>query len=150
MKLILDREDLRPEHKNISCSKTKWEHFDAYTQEAILTVDKATFQEYDQSNYNVIRAGEWPVLPPLKPEEIMYFAVYSPGGDLVQVDTFPEHDLKRKLSTSDWGKRNYYLNRYSFPGGFTRELDPTYWPLSQTLLIRGVVISPDEEEETGD
>lgn len=58
MKLFLDRGDLRPEHENIDCSQTKLEHFTAEAQAAIRAVGKATFQEYDRSNYNVVYAPE--------------------------------------------------------------------------------------------
>ena len=54
MKLIIDREDLKPEHKNTNCSRTRFEHFKAEVQSAIIEVGKALFLEYDQSNYNAI------------------------------------------------------------------------------------------------
>lgn len=56
MKLTLDRDDLRPEFRDINCSQTKFEHFTDKTQRAIYMVGKATFYEHDGSNYNVIYA----------------------------------------------------------------------------------------------
>lgn len=61
MKLIVDREDLKPEFKNINCSQTKFEHFQENVQAAIVAVGRAQFREYDGSNYNAI-------LPVLKRE----------------------------------------------------------------------------------
>lgn len=54
MKLTLDREDLRPEHVNLSCSKVRYEHLTDEAQAAVRVVGRATFQEYDRSNYNVV------------------------------------------------------------------------------------------------
>jgi len=54
MKLTIDREDLKPEHKEINCSQTKFHHFLLPVQQAIREAGKATFKEYDGSNYNVI------------------------------------------------------------------------------------------------
>jgi hypothetical protein len=54
MHLTVDRLDLKPEHKDIPCSRTKYEHFRPEVQEAIKTVGKATFKEFDGSNYNAI------------------------------------------------------------------------------------------------
>ena len=54
MKLTLDREDLRPEHQNVNCSQTRFEHFKPEVQTAIATVGRAQFREYDGSNYNAI------------------------------------------------------------------------------------------------
>lgn len=56
MKLTVDREDLKPEFVDTNCSLTLFEYFKKDVQIAILTVGKATFQEYDRSNYNVIYA----------------------------------------------------------------------------------------------
>lgn len=54
MKLTLDRDDLKETRKEVACSLTKFKHFNAQAQRAILLVGKATFQEYDRSSYNVI------------------------------------------------------------------------------------------------
>jgi hypothetical protein len=54
MKLTLDRLDLKPEYRNINCSKTKFEHFTIEAQRAIREVGCAQFREYDGSNYNAI------------------------------------------------------------------------------------------------
>lgn len=54
MKLTLDREDLRPEHVNLSCSKVRYEHLTDEAQEAVRVVGRATFQEYDRSRYRMI------------------------------------------------------------------------------------------------
>lgn len=54
MKLIIDREDLKPEFQNINCSQTKFEHFTLQAQLAIREVGRAQFREYDDSNYNAI------------------------------------------------------------------------------------------------
>ena len=54
MKLIIDRDDLKPEHKNINCSQTRFEHFTIQAQQAIREAGKAQFREYDGSNYNAI------------------------------------------------------------------------------------------------
>ena len=43
MKLFLDRGDLKPEHENVNCSQTKFEHFTDEAQAAIRAVGKATF-----------------------------------------------------------------------------------------------------------
>jgi hypothetical protein len=56
MRLTLDRDDLLPEFRDINCSQTKFEHFSNKAQRAIFMVGKATFYEYDGSNYNVIYA----------------------------------------------------------------------------------------------
>lgn len=53
MKLILNREDLKPEHVNIDCSKTKFEHFQPAVQAMIIEVGKATFKDW-YDGYNVI------------------------------------------------------------------------------------------------
>ena len=58
MKLTLDRLDLKLEHSNINCSKTRFEHFQPHIQAAIIAADGATFQEYDGSNYNAIHAPD--------------------------------------------------------------------------------------------
>lgn len=55
-KLTLDRQDLRPEYRNINCSQTRFEHFTDEIQRVISAAGKATFYEYDRSNYNVIFA----------------------------------------------------------------------------------------------
>jgi hypothetical protein len=54
MKLIIDREDLKTEHRDINCSQTKFHHFTLQVQQAIREVGRATFREYDGSNYNAI------------------------------------------------------------------------------------------------
>jgi len=54
MKLTLDREDLKPEHQNINCSQTKFQHFKKEVQAAIVAVGRAQFREYDGNNYNAI------------------------------------------------------------------------------------------------
>lgn len=54
MRLTLDREDLKPEYKDINCSQTKIEHFKMDVKVAIIAVGKAQFREYDGSNYNAI------------------------------------------------------------------------------------------------
>lgn len=54
MKLTLDREDLKPEHRNINCSQTKFEYFTLQAQRAIREAGCAQFREYDGSNYNAI------------------------------------------------------------------------------------------------
>lgn len=54
MKLILDREDLKPEYREINCSRTEFQHFTAKTQRAIRQVGRATFIEQNYSNYNAI------------------------------------------------------------------------------------------------
>lgn len=57
MKLTVDREDLKPEHKDVNCSMTKFEHFLPGVQEAIKTVGYAVFWEYDNSSYNRINSS---------------------------------------------------------------------------------------------
>lgn len=59
MKLILDREDLKPQFIDTNCSLTAFEHFKEDVQKAIVAVGRAQFREYDGSNYNAI----FPVLP---------------------------------------------------------------------------------------
>lgn len=54
MKLTLDRLDLLPEHENMNCSRTKFEHFNDKSKKAIISVGRATFYEFDRSNYNAI------------------------------------------------------------------------------------------------
>ena len=54
MKLTLDREDLRPERKDMNCSRIKFEHFKDDVQSAIIFAGSAQFREYDGSNYNAI------------------------------------------------------------------------------------------------
>ena len=54
MKLTLDREDLREEHRNINCSQTRFEHFLEKAQDAIRVVGRATFWEYARRNHNAI------------------------------------------------------------------------------------------------
>lgn len=54
MRLTLDRDDLRPEFRDVPCDQTKFEHFTDKAQRAIYMSGKATFYEYDLSNYNVI------------------------------------------------------------------------------------------------
>ena len=54
MKLTLDRQDLKPEYRDINCSQTKFEHFTLQVQQSIREAGKATFKEYDGSNYNAI------------------------------------------------------------------------------------------------
>lgn len=58
MKLMLDREDLKPKHRNINCSQTRFQHFIKDVQAAIVVVGKAQFREYDGSNYNAIYPPE--------------------------------------------------------------------------------------------
>ena len=54
MKLTIDRLDLKPEHKDINCSQTRFEHFTDETQAAIKAAGHAQFREFDGSNYNAI------------------------------------------------------------------------------------------------
>ena len=54
MKLTLDRADLKPEFETVNCSNLVYEHFKVAVQQAIRKVGRATFQEYDGSNYNAI------------------------------------------------------------------------------------------------
>ncbi len=54
MKLTLDRLDLRPEFREISCSQTRFEHFKQSVQWAIADVGRATFWEYNHDNYNAV------------------------------------------------------------------------------------------------
>ncbi len=54
MQLILDRIDLKEEHKHVPCSKTKAEHFKEDIQVAIALIGWAVFYEHDRSNYNRI------------------------------------------------------------------------------------------------
>lgn len=58
MRLILDREDLKPEYRDISCSQTRFYHFQTNAKAAILVVGEAQFREYDGSNYNTIYLTE--------------------------------------------------------------------------------------------
>lgn len=58
MKLVLDREDLRPEFEGVSCSQTKFRYFKENVQAAIIAVGHAQFREYDGSNYNAIYPTE--------------------------------------------------------------------------------------------
>ena len=55
MRLTVDRDDLKPEHKDVNCSQTQFEHFKPNVQQAIRVVGQATFQEFDRTNYNVVR-----------------------------------------------------------------------------------------------
>lgn len=54
MKLFIDRADLKPEYENVNCSRTKFQYFADEVQTAIIAVGRATFREYDGSNYNAI------------------------------------------------------------------------------------------------
>ena len=54
MKLILDRDDLKAEYKDVNCSQTCFEHFVIQVQQAIREAGRAQFREYDGSNYNAI------------------------------------------------------------------------------------------------
>lgn len=54
MKLKLNRDDLKPQFADVNCSQTRFAHFKIQAQQAIREVGKATFFEYDESNYNVI------------------------------------------------------------------------------------------------
>jgi hypothetical protein len=54
MELFLDRIDLKPKHENIESSLTRFEHFKPEVQEAIKIVGRATFKNFDGSNYNAI------------------------------------------------------------------------------------------------
>ena len=54
MNLKIDRDDLKPEYKDINCSRTRFEHFNETTQAAIAAVGRAQFREFDGSNYNAI------------------------------------------------------------------------------------------------
>jgi len=56
MKLTLDRNDLLPQHAEIACSLTRFEHFTHQVQAAIKAVGRAQFREYDGRNYNAIYA----------------------------------------------------------------------------------------------
>jgi serine/threonine-protein kinase RIO1 len=56
MRFTLDRDDLRPEFRDINYSQTRFEHFTDKAQRAIYMSGKATFYEYDLSNYNTIYA----------------------------------------------------------------------------------------------
>ena len=56
MRITLDRLDLKPEFKNINCSQTRIEHFKLEIQAVIRRAGRATFHEYDNSNYNAIFA----------------------------------------------------------------------------------------------
>ena len=46
MRLELNREDLKEEHKKVACSQTKFEHFKENVQIAIKTVGRAMFYEF--------------------------------------------------------------------------------------------------------
>jgi hypothetical protein len=54
MKLTVDREDLKPEHKDISCLLTKLHHFKPEVQAVIIAAGHAIFEEYDRRSYNRI------------------------------------------------------------------------------------------------
>lgn len=54
MKLILYRDDLLPEHKDVPCSETRLEHFKWQGRLAIMAIGSGRFEEYDGSNYNVV------------------------------------------------------------------------------------------------
>lgn len=56
MKLTLGREDLKKQFENVSCSLTKFEHFNLKAQEAIKIVGRATFKEFirGRETYNKI------------------------------------------------------------------------------------------------
>ena len=56
MKLTLDRDDLKPEYQDTRCSLTRFHHFLPAVQDAVMAVGRATFREYDESNYNAIYA----------------------------------------------------------------------------------------------
>jgi len=59
MKLELDRLDLKHEHREtLSCSKVDFPHLTAEAAAAVRVVGKATFYEFDRSNYNVVYAPE--------------------------------------------------------------------------------------------
>ncbi len=54
MRITLDRLDIKPEFENINCSQTRIEHFKPEIQAVIRRAGRATFHEYDNSNYNAI------------------------------------------------------------------------------------------------
>lgn len=56
MRLKLDRDDLLPEHHDIGCSLTKYEHFKPQVQQAIRIVGRATFHGF--GTYNEIYPSE--------------------------------------------------------------------------------------------
>lgn len=60
MKLLLYDEDLRPEHANINCSATRFEHFNDEAQAAIKAVRRAKFvarpDKGENYQYNAIHA----------------------------------------------------------------------------------------------
>ena len=56
MQLTVDREDMNEDAKEKSCGKTKFDDFLPEVQDAIIVVGRATFQEFDRSNYNAIHA----------------------------------------------------------------------------------------------
>lgn len=59
MELNLHREDLKPEHKDISCSKTRFEHFNEEAQQAILAAGRGVFRDDDRwRSYNAILKPE--------------------------------------------------------------------------------------------
>lgn len=58
MKLTLDRLDLLPEHETMNCSRTKFEHFNDKSKRAIAAAGRATFREFNHSNYNAIYPPE--------------------------------------------------------------------------------------------
>lgn len=55
MKLTIDREDLKPEHRDVNCSLLKFDHFLPEVQNAVRVVGQATFREYSGNSYSVIR-----------------------------------------------------------------------------------------------
>jgi hypothetical protein len=54
MRLTLDREDLKKEFQDVACSATTFDMFTAEARDAIRSVGRATFREYDDSNYKAI------------------------------------------------------------------------------------------------
>jgi len=48
MKLVLDRQDLRPEYQGDNCSSTVFEHFTPAAQVLIRQMDQATFEDHDR------------------------------------------------------------------------------------------------------
>lgn len=58
MLLELDRDDLKPEHKDIACSLTEFKHFKPVVQLVLINIGDAMFYCNGRTNHNKIIAPD--------------------------------------------------------------------------------------------
>lgn len=69
----------------------------------------------------------------------MYFVIHNSGGDTT-VSQYTHDELLEELDDGDWG------SCYTFLDSIPDNNDTNYWGEGAVLIIKGGIVTPEEEE----